>query len=100
MSEYEQNRGDYADAWVLIANLDYGGRAGIRANGYLMRERMNERHELRNRASPEKMQAEPVASNGGDASSVESASNLWRGSFDYGESTLIPTTVVIDESGG
>ena len=94
MAEYEQNRGDYADAWVLIAP-DYGGRAGIRANGYLMRERMNERHELRS-GTPDDAPA-PVASNGGDASSVDGVE--WRGSFAYGESK-IPTTVVIDESGG
>jgi len=92
LSQYEQNRGRYADAWVLIAP-DYTGRAGIRANGYLMRERMDERHELRT-STPDQA---PIAST--SAGTPDIAGVLWEGTFDY-NGTKIPLTLVLDESDG
>lgn len=86
MEEYESNAGSYANAWVLLAP-NYAGRGGIRSTGFLMRERMDERHEIRfNLNAP----TEPVM--------VDVDSNNWKGSFDY-HGTAVPATFVLDESG-
>ncbi len=86
MEEYESNAGSYADSWVLLAP-NYAGRGGIRSTGFLMRERMDERHEIRNTL------AEPV-----EAVVVEADSNTWKGSFDY-HGSAVPATFVLDETG-
>lgn len=88
VSEYESNRGLYEGAWVLIAP-DYTGRSGIRSNGYLMRERMDERHALRTQT--------PV--DGVDEGAPEQAHPgvAWEGSFNYNGSE-IPLTLHLDES--
>jgi len=86
MEEYESNAGSYSDSWVLLAP-NYAGRGGIRSTGFLMRERMDERHEIRNNL------AEPA-----EAVVVEADSNTWKGSFDY-HGTAVPATFVLDESG-
>ena len=90
LDEYEAHKGDYAGAWVLI-QPNYAGRGGIRSTGYLMRERMDERHEIRTNLdtyqTPEV--AEPVAVVDG---------KTWEGTFDYNGS-LVPATLILDESG-
>jgi hypothetical protein len=87
MDEYEANQGNYANAWVLL-EPNYAGRGGIRSTGFLMRERMDERHEIRKGLSkPEPAADETLA----DA-------NAWKGTFDYNGS-LVPATFSFDESG-
>lgn len=87
MDEYETNKGSYADAWVLLAP-NYAGRGGIRSTGFLMRERMDERHEIRKGLNkPEPAADETLAD-----------SNAWKGTFDYNGS-LVPATFSFDESG-
>lgn len=87
MSEYESNRGSYAGAWVMISP-NYGGKGGIRSTGFMMRDRMDERHELRQGGQPD---TDPV-----DAPVV--AGEIWKGSFNYNGSN-IPATLTLDESG-
>ena len=86
MEEYEATKGLYADSWVLLAP-NYAGRGGIRSTGFLMRERMDERHEIRNNLDA------PV-----EVEVVDVDSNTWKGSFDY-HGTAVPATFVLDESG-
>ena len=86
MEEYESNAGSYSDSWVLLAP-NYAGRGGIRSTGFLMRERMDERHEIRNNLNvPAEIEV------------VEADSNTWKGSFDY-HGTAVPATFILDESG-
>tara|TARA_R110002072_G_scaffold42064_22_gene119230 strand:+ start:129343 stop:131379 length:2037 start_codon:yes stop_codon:yes gene_type:complete len=86
MDEYEANKGSYSDAWVLLAP-NYAGRGGIRSTGFLMRERMDQRHELR-------MELDKPAD---EAPAVASDSNTWKGSFDY-HGSPVPATFVLDEN--
>ncbi|MFG0315052.1 MAG: hypothetical protein ACF8LL_12825, partial [Phycisphaerales bacterium] len=86
LDEYESNQGKYEDAWILI-QPNYGGRGGIRSPGFLMRERMDQRHEIRNNideiinpAPAENAQADPYA---------------WEGSFDY-HGSQVPATLTLD----
>ncbi len=86
MDEYESNAGSYADSWVLIAP-NYAARGGIRSTGFLMRERMDERDEIRhNLNQPVEVETEIVDS------------NTWKGSFDY-HGSAVPATFILDESG-
>ena len=86
IEEYEATKGLYADSWVLLAP-NYAGRGGIRSTGFLMRERMDERHEIRNNLDA------PI-----EVEIVDVDSNTWKGSFDY-HGTPVPATFVLDESG-
>lgn len=86
LDEYESNQGEYEDAWILI-QPNYGGRGGIRSTGFLMRERMDQRHEIRsnideimNPAPTENAQTDPYA---------------WEGSFDY-HGSQVPATLTLD----
>lgn len=89
MSEYEQNRGSYSGAWVMI-QPNYGGRGGIRSTGYMMRDRFDERHEIREGTHELTQQVDTqIAAEDGSA---------WEGSFDYNGSK-IPATFTLDESG-
>ncbi len=89
LEEYEANAGNFADAWVLITPK-YAARGGIRSTGFLMRERMDERHEIRQGiAEREAAASEPVA---------EASGNVWEGSFDY-HGSFVPATLTLDESG-
>ena len=85
MSDYESNRGSYEGAWVML-DPNYGGKGGIRSTGYMMRDRMDQRHELRQGAEV----SEPIDTQ--VASGVE-----WKGTFDYNGSK-IPATLIIDET--
>jgi len=85
MSDYESNQGSYEGAWVML-DPNYGGKGGIRSTGYMMRDRMDQRHELREGAES----AEPV-------DTQVSAGVEWKGSFDYNGSK-IPATLIIDET--
>ncbi len=87
MSEYESNRGSFSDAWVMI-NPDYAGRGGIRSTGYQMRDRFDERHNIRTGKTETTEQVDQPIADG-----VQ-----WVGSFEYNTSK-IPTTLIIDESG-
>ena len=89
MSEYEQNRGKYTDAWVMI-QPDYGGKGGIRSTGYQMRDRFDERHEIRQGTHE---LSKPV-----DTQIASDDGVVWEGTFDYNGSK-IPATFTIDESG-
>ena len=93
-AEYEANKGAYADAWVMIP-ANFQGRGGVRSTGFLMRQRMDERHNLRNNIETEddKAQAEETDQN------TQAAENgfLWEGSFDY-NGTKIPTTLILDQT--
>lgn len=86
MEEYELNQGSYSDAWVLLAP-NYAGRGGIRSTGFLMRERMDERHEIREGLD----KPEPAADD------ILADTNAWKGTFDYNGS-LVPATFSFDES--
>lgn len=44
--EYDANAGSYAGAWVMF-KPDYGGRAGIRSTGFLMRQRHSQFQKIR-----------------------------------------------------
>jgi peptidase M28-like protein len=87
MSEYNANQGSYAGSWVMI-EPDYGGRGGIRSTGYMMRDRFDERHEIRNGTHKSVQQIDTQTA----------SENTWEGSFDYNGSK-IPATFSIDESG-
>tara|TARA_R110002073_G_scaffold1715_3_gene12428 strand:- start:185485 stop:187473 length:1989 start_codon:yes stop_codon:yes gene_type:complete len=87
LEEYEENAGNYSDSWVLLAP-NYSGRGGIRSTGFLMRERMDERHEIRSNLS------KPAPT----AQVVEVNSNTWNGTFDY-HGSFVPVTFVLDETG-
>ncbi|MFK7758741.1 MAG: M28 family metallopeptidase [Phycisphaerales bacterium] len=85
MLEFNANRESYNGAWILI-NPDYAGESGIRSTGFMMRDRMDQRHELRNQ--------EPLEATAHNAmSGIE-----WKGTFDYNGS-MIPASLVINESG-
>ncbi len=85
MSEYESMQGSYEGAWIML-DPNYGGKGGIRSTGYMMRDRMDQRHELRQGTET----SEPV-----DTQVV--AGVEWKGSFDYNGSK-IPAVLVIDET--
>ncbi len=87
MSDYESNRGNYEGAWVLL-NPNYSGKRGIRSTGFMMRDRMDQRHEIRQGIERED---EPV-----DTEVLPGVQ--WVGSFDYNGSK-IPATLTLDESG-
>jgi hypothetical protein len=87
MSEYEANRGNYAGAWVMI-QPNYGGSGGIRSTGYMMRDRFDERHEIREGTHEHTQQIDTQVA----------AGVVWEGSFDYNGSK-IPATFTLDESG-
>lgn len=89
LDEYEQNKGSYSDAWVLI-EPNYGGRGGIRSTGFLMRQRMDERAEIRAEIEKNKELAKTQP--------VSVAPNTWEGTFDYNGS-MVPVTLVLDETG-
>jgi len=88
MDDYEENKGSYADAWVLL-QPNYAGRGGIRSTGFLMRERMDERHEIRIGMNDNSSE---------DTTDATADSNTWKGTFDY-HGSMVPATFVLDESG-
>ncbi len=89
MEEYEANAGNFADAWVLITPK-YAARGGIRSTGFLMRERMDERHEIRKGIAQRQAAA--------DEPMPELSDHVWEGSFDY-HGSFVPATLTLDESG-
>ena len=89
MEEYEANAGNFADAWVLITPK-YAARGGIRSTGFLMRERMDERHEIRKGIAQRQAAA--------NESAAELSDNVWEGSFDY-HGSFVPATLTLDEDG-
>ncbi|MEX0876442.1 MAG: M20/M25/M40 family metallo-hydrolase, partial [Phycisphaerales bacterium] len=90
LDEYEQNKGEYAGAWVLI-QPNYAGRGGIRSTGYMMRERMDQRGQIRKEIEEDRNRpaAEPVA---------QVDPHTWEGTFDY-HGSPVPATLTLDESG-
>jgi hypothetical protein len=90
LAEYEANAGEYADAWVLI-KPSYTGRGGVRSTGYLMRQRMDDRHNIRKDIETKAV----AASENTDANAADS--NAWNGFFDY-HGTPVPAVLTIDES--
>ncbi|MDF1809814.1 MAG: M20/M25/M40 family metallo-hydrolase [Phycisphaerales bacterium] len=88
MDEYESNKGAYANAWVLL-QPNYAGRGGIRSTGFLMRERMDERHDIRKGMMEKSSQ---------DTTMTDVDSNTWKGTFDY-HGSMVPATFVLDETG-
>ncbi len=90
LEEYEQHKGGYEHAWVLI-QPDYAGKGGIRSTGYQMRERQDERAAIRQEnlkggnapADDQLAQADP---------------HTWEGTFDY-HGSPVPATMTLDESG-
>jgi Peptidase family M28 len=89
LEDYEQHKGSFADAWVLIPP-NYGGRGGIRSTGFLMRERMDERHEIRENMDKYQPTTE-------EAMAMSPDSNTWKGTFDYNGSP-VPVTLMLDEN--
>lgn len=89
IEEYEQHKGKYADAWVMI-QPNYGGRGGIRSTGFLMRERMDERHDIRTNMD-EILNPAPA-----DIAAVDP--HTWTGSFDY-HGSQVPATMVLNFDG-
>lgn len=89
LDEYEQHKGQFADAWVLIPP-NYSGRGGIRSTGFLMRERMDERAEIRKEIEENK--------NAPADELVAFDPNTWEGTFDY-HGSPVPATLVLDETG-
>lgn len=89
LDEYELNKGKYSNAWVLI-EPNYAGRGGIRSTGFLMRQRMDQRDEIRAEHEKNKQlansQAEPVDP------------YTWQGTFDY-NGTPVPATLTLNEDG-
>jgi hypothetical protein len=92
--DYEANKGSYEGAWVMIP-ANFQGRGGVRSTGYLMRQRMDERHNLRNDIQTEEAQAEDAQTD--ENLAAAQAGHLWEGTFDY-NGTKIPTTLVLDDS--
>ncbi len=89
LDEYELNKGKYSDAWVLI-EPNYSGRGGIRSTGFLMRERMDERAEIRAEHEKNKQMAQ---------SEVEQVDpHTWNGTFDY-NGTPVPAVLTLNEDG-
>lgn len=86
IEEYELNRGDYSDAWVML-QPNYGGRGGVRSTGFLMRERLDLRHDIRTNldeiitpAPAEDLEIDPYA---------------WEGTFDY-HGSEVPATLTLN----
>ena len=90
VAEYEANRGQYADAWVLL-KPSYAGRGGIRSTGYLMRQRMDDRHNIRKDIKA-KENAPAV-----DTPEMAADANAWSGTFDY-HGSPVPAVLSLDES--
>ena len=86
LEEYEQNKGKFKDAWVLL-EPNYGGRGGVRSTGFLMRERLDQRHDIRTNID-EIMTPAPTASADFDP-------YAWEGSFDY-HGSKVPATLVLN----
>lgn len=89
LDEYEQHKGDYANAWVLI-EPNYAGRGGIRSTGFLMRERMDQRAEIRAEHEKNKQM--------GDSQAQQVDPHVWNGTFDY-NGTPVPATLTLNEDG-
>ncbi len=89
MDEYEQNKGKYSNAWVLI-EPNYAGRGGIRSTGFLMRERMDQRAEIRAEFEKNKQMANTQAE--------QIDPYAWDGTFDY-NGTPVPATLTLNEDG-
>lgn len=85
MSEYESNRGSFDGAWVMISP-DYSGDGGIRSTGYQMRDRFDERHNIRTGNVQQEAIDQPAV-----------AGTQWNGTYEYNTSK-IPTTLIIDDS--
>lgn len=93
-AELDAFAGSIAGAWVLIPDEQAEGRGGVRNAGFLMRERVAQRHELRH---PE---AEPKDDNphAGGAPSAEDETPEgahWAGTYDY-SGNKIPCWVQLD----
>ena len=85
MVEYESNRGNFGGAWVMI-KPNFQADGGIRSTGYMMRDRFDERHQIRTGTH--------------EISTMETASidgEMWTGSFNYNGS-LIPTTLILNQN--
>lgn len=89
MDEYEHNKGSYANAWILI-EPNYAGRGGIRSTGFLMRERMDQRAEIRAEHEQNKLMD--------DTQTEQVDPYAWEGTFDY-NGTPVPVTLTLNEDG-
>lgn len=89
LEEYEAHKGRFADRWILL-DPNYTGKGGIRSVGYQMRNRMDQRHEIRENITETKAAAvsEPTS---------PTDSNEWNGTFDY-HGSPVPATLTFDES--
>lgn len=90
LDEYEQHKGQYKDAWVLI-QPNYSGRGGIRSTGYQMRERMDERAAARKEAESNRNAQPTIQAQAPDP-------HTWEGTFGY-HGSPVPATLTLDESG-
>jgi len=88
MEEYEAIKGQFADAWVLITPK-YSAKGGIRSTGFQMKERMDQRQELRKGIAERQAAAEQPAE------LIEG--NVWEGTFDY-HGSFVPAVLTLDES--
>ncbi|MHA7812530.1 MAG: M28 family metallopeptidase [Phycisphaerales bacterium] len=86
LDDYEQNKGSFKDAWVLL-QPNYGGRGGVRSTGYLMRQRMDQRHDIRTNMDD--------ILNPAPAEVAEVDPHTWEGSFDY-HGSQVPATLVLN----
>ncbi|MBL4808698.1 MAG: M20/M25/M40 family metallo-hydrolase, partial [Phycisphaerales bacterium] len=92
MSQYQANSGNYAGAWVMLTP-NYSGKGGIRSTGFMMRDRMDERHEIRQGTTQEHAPIDTTDTS--DTPVVEGVQ--WKGSFTYNTSKL-PTTLILNET--
>jgi len=88
LEEYEASKGQFADAWVLITPK-YSAKGGIRSTGFQMKQRMDQRQELREGIAERQAAAEQPAE------LIEG--NVWEGTFDY-HGSFVPATLTLDES--
>ena len=90
MDEYETHKGEYANAWVLL-KPSYTGRGGVRSVGFLMRQRMDDRNNIRNEIESK------LNTPADDAGELAADSNAWSGTFDY-HGTPVPAILTLDET--
>ncbi len=85
-------------AWLLIAP-DYSGRSGVRQSGFLMRQRLQQRHDIREGATPETPQPQLASADAAPISALpaDDGAQVWTGAFDY-HGSPVPVTLELTES--
>ncbi|MEZ6318981.1 MAG: M20/M25/M40 family metallo-hydrolase [Phycisphaerales bacterium] len=81
-AELDAVRDQLAGAWILVPDEQPEGRGGVRSVGFLMRERIKQRHEIRN----PNVTAEDESPHGGaEPTSAEETPHgaHWSGTYDY-----------------